>query len=74
MGLPPPDRRIGRPRTVHDVVISPASPVTLAVGIEQAIARGESTTAIMGRFSCGYSTVKAVRDAMSMTNAELVNA
>lgn len=64
-GLPAPDPNRGRRRSVASAArlgtISNPSRDTL---IAQAIARGESTSAIMQRLSCLYEDVAAVRDSL----------
>lgn len=65
-GQQPPDPSLGRPRTVAATVqpvrIISADPEIL---IGQAIARGETTSAIMQRLGCDYATVAAVRESLN---------
>lgn len=65
-GLPPPDPNRGRRRSVAETIrpgriCNPS----LETRVAQAIARGESTSAIMQRLGCGYTDVQAVRDALN---------
>lgn len=60
-GLPPPNPRLGRRRTVPETVSPTGHTEDRDTLIEQAIARGDSTLAIMHQLGCDYEAVAAVR-------------